>query len=353
MQQRLVLFLRITVVLVALTALVLSVLKLGSLVTAWTSDPVAGVSIDPHLIPSRILTVLAWGFGFAVLALVITWRVGHKREVLVAALFLAIYALWSGIGRNPLFQGEPWLRPVLIVIDGLAHAIGIRFTQLFPRPLTAAEVAQLGRGWFRKIVSPVLAALTKPRYYWPFALVLEAGTRTLGTRGFYLAHVIIWLILGTAYLYASYRQGSQEDRRRIFWIMEGVAVFLTIELLWVAMWAIDALGVLSLDLAFWGRWQSVVEAWATLLCFALAIFYSGAFDSGLILRRTTVLSVSGALAVIIFIALETTLGEFLVDMLGLNTRIGDIAIGVVAALAFRPVSERIDRGVLGWTSGST
>lgn len=352
MHQRLVPILRITVVLVGLAGLVLSIIQLGFLVTAWAGNPVVGMDIEPQRIPTRMLRVLAWGVGFAVLSLVVAWRVGHRGEVLMAGLFLAVYAVWAGVGGNVLFRGESWIGPVMVLLDGLTHAIGIRFTQLFPRPVTAAEVAQLGRGRFRKLVSPVLGALTRPRFFWPFAFVFEATGRMIGTSGSYYAHLLIWLTLATVYLYASYRHGSQEDRRRIFWIMEGVVVFLAIELLWVAELSLQALGVISLDLAFWSRWQSVVEAWASLTCFALAIFYSGAFDSGLILRRTTVLSVTGALAVIIFITLETTVGEILTDMLGLNTRVGDIAIGVVAALAFRPLMDRIDRRVLKLTSDS-
>lgn len=350
MKRTLVPVLRFAAALVALAALVLSSLHLGSLVTAWMGDSGAGVGTVPHLIPSRILIVLPWGVGFATLALVIIWRVGHKEEALVAALFLAFYSLWTGIGRNPLFEGETWLRPVLYVIDGLSHAIGIRFTQVFPRPLTAGEVARFGRGWFRQTVSPILATLTRSRFFWPFAVVLEVLGRVTGMSGLFYAHVITWLILGSAYLYIAYRLGTREDRRRVFWILEGVLVFLALELVWVSMWSIHSLGVVSLDLAFWGRWQSVAEAWITLICFALAIFYSGAFDSGLILRRTTVLSASGALVVIIFVALETTLGELVEDVLGPDTRAGDIAIGVMAALAFRPLSERLDRRVLKWTS---
>ena len=54
--------------------------------------------------------------------------------------------------------------------------------------------------------------------------------------------------------------------------------------------------------------------------------------------------------VIIFIALETTISELLTDMVWLNTRTGDIVIGVVAALAFLPLSKRIDPRMRGWTS---
>lgn len=349
MQQKSVTALRIAAALVALGALALAVLELALLGTAWMGHPVVGVRVAAH--PTELaLRVLPWGIGFSVLALAVIRRPRGTYEVLFAAFFLAIYALWGGIAQ-PLFRGEPWQAPALILMDALGHSIGIRFTQLFPRALTYTDVAQLGGPWLKKTVSPVLAALTKPRFFWPFALVLElAGRIPAAHHGPYFAHVIVWLVLGTTYLYVSYKRGSPEERRRIFWILEGVVVFLTLESLWLAEWAITALRVVSLDLAFWGRLQTVVEAWATLICFALAIFHSDAFDSGLILRRTTVLSTSGALVVIIFIALQTTVGEFMTAIIGINSHSGDIVVGIVASLAFRPLSERIDNHVRKWTS---
>ncbi|MCZ6643144.1 MAG: hypothetical protein O7F71_16335 [Gammaproteobacteria bacterium] len=76
---------------------------------------------------------------------------------------------------------------------------------------------------------------------------------------------------------------------------------------------------------------------------APAVFYAGAFDSGMVLRRTTVVGISTGLALLIFVTLETLLEEFLAESFGLESRVGDIIGGVSAAVAFRPLSRRIDR----------
>lgn len=324
-------------------------LQVVVLMGAWLRTPGGPVDLPLDLIAPRILVTLAWGVGFAVLSLVVVWRVGHKHEALIAALFLAVYALWTGLARQPLLAGAAWLGPVLVLVDALAHAIGIRFTQLFPRPLTFDDVAGLGRGRLTGSLSSLLAVLTRPRVFWTFAVVLEVFGRSGVVPRAYQVHVVVWLLLAVSYLYASYRRGGREERQRTFWILEGVAVFLAVEVVWLALVSMSSLGIVSFDLVPWARWQMVVEAWATLVCFALAIFYSGALDSGLVLRRTTVLSAAGALVLVLFIALETTVGELAVDMLGLDTRIADIGIGVIAALAFHPVSRRIDAVVGRWT----
>ena len=67
------LILRVIAAVVALAPFTLCVLHLASLVSIWTGDPGTRASIARWVIPSRIVRLLAWGVGFSVLALVITW----------------------------------------------------------------------------------------------------------------------------------------------------------------------------------------------------------------------------------------------------------------------------------------
>jgi len=115
------------------------------------------------------------------------------------------------------------------------------------------------------------------------------------------------------------------------------------EVVVVAFWAITSTGLLEMDFMFWSVIVRGVSAWLTLGCFVMAIFYAAAFDVGLVLRRTTVVTIVGMMAIGVFITLETTLEEVLEEMLGFESRVGGIIAGVAAALAFRPLSVRIDR----------
>ena len=80
------------------------------------------------------------------------------------------------------------------------------------------------------------------------------------------------------------------------------------------------------------------------------VVLAGAFDSGMVLRRTTVLGLSGGLAVLIFVTLETLAEELLANVFGLQSRVGGVLSGVTAALAFRPLTLRIDRTLGRWSS---
>jgi len=327
--------------------LLLHTLNLGLMAWVRTSGSAEALAIDLGQLAGDALVALAWGIGFSVLALVMIVRAGHRYEVVVAALFLGVYSLWGGFMVSLPFDDVSWRPPVLIACDVLAHSIGIRFTQLFPRPLTPSDVLGLGRQGLRRAVLRVLAALLSPRIYWPFAFAFETAFRLIPIPGPWDSmHVLVWLALGTFYFYASYQRGSTEDRRRIFWILEGVVVFLTVQVIMLGLWAVTAAGVFELDLPLWANWLSAASAWITLGCFVMAVFYAGAFDSGMILRRTTVLGLSGALAVLIFVMLETVVEQLLVEVLGLQSRLGGILGGVGAAVAFRPLTLRVD-GFLG------
>lgn len=326
--------------------LVLHLLNLGLLGWLWGQGrmdvtPMAGAALLP-----TALRVLAWGVGFSTLALIMVWRVGHRYEVLMAALFLAFYSLWGGLREAFPLRDEMWWPAAMILLDALTHAVGVRFTQLFPRPLERRDLLSLGPGWLRRSVMPVLAALLDRRVFWAAAVVIEGGTRLLpegfGASG---VHVLLWVALAATYLFASYRRGDARDRQRIFWIMEGVLVFVVAQIVYLGLWAVDRTGALSLDLQFWAVWLWAITAWLTLTCFYLAVFHSGAFDSGFVVRRTTVLSASSLLAVLIFITLEAASEEILNDVLGVESRAGAILGGVVAGLTFHPLSLWIDRRV--------
>lgn len=249
------------------------------------------------------------------------------------------------------FEGAPWRRQALIAGDALAHSIGIRFTQLFPRPLTSSDVRNVGPTWFRASGGRILAALVDPRVFWAFAVVLEGASRLAPVPAPWRSvHIVVWLALGTFFLYRAYASGTTEDQRRIFWILEGVVVFLMERVLFLSLRAVSGSGLLELDVPFWSNVLRAVAARLTLGCFVMAVFYAGAFDSGIVLKRTTVLGLTAGLAVLIFVTLETLLEELLASSLGLESRVGGIVGGVAAAVAFRPISQWIERVMSGWST---
>ena len=336
--------LRLTAASAAACGLLLNVLNLIFMFWVGTTGAAQALTIDMGHFQGDAFVVLAWGVGFPALALIMIVRIGERHEVVMAALFLGVYSLWGAIMDSMIFDEAPWRPYAMIAGDALAHAIGIRFTQLFPRPLLPDDFQNPHANGLRRSINLVLRQLLDPRIFWSFAITFEITFRLIPIPGPWgLIHLLVWLILGASFLYASYVRGSEIDRRRIFWIMEGVAVFLVVQVLDLGLWAVSNTGLFDVDVPLWSNWLRAVSAWLTLGCFIMAVFYAGAFDSGMVLRRTTVVGISTCLALLIFVTLETLLEEILAESFGLESRVGDILGGVSAAVAFRPLSRRIDR----------
>lgn len=332
--------LRMVVGVLASAGVVGGVLTGGAELLAWRQDLGLheGVTAGAAEI-SRLLAIPS----YALLALLIVWRATPSLGSLFGGLFLAAYGLW-GLAIGPLTDARPlqWVAWATLA-DWISHSAAVRFTQVFPARLQPDQLLRPGAGPIEAALHRFYAVLLRPRVFWPFALGVEVVVRIVSNPGLYVAHVIGVCALAAGYLFASYRAGSRDDRQRIFWLMEGAVVFLTLELALVAMRVMSALGIVALAPVYWAPWLNIAETWLPLLCFALAIFYRGAFDSGMILRRTTVASASTVLGILLFITLETAVSETIEGALGFQSQTGTIVAGVVVALLLRPIASRIDR----------
>ncbi len=341
--------LRLAAALAGLAGLSLTVLNLLQPGAVWSTGTFVE-TLDPSLGPSRVANTIVWGGGFALLALAVVWRIANSTAILMAGLWLGLTSAIIQFQASVL-ANDATLLPMSIVA-GLMNATGIRFTQLWPRPVGVTEVRALTeRAWLRVTLRPVMKALLRPSLLFPAVAVAEAGAFNLfESRLPVLVVVSGAALVASSYLLAGFRTGDLEGRRKIFWILEGVVVFLAGNALLAALVAVDELGVVRMDVLFWSTWIDVVKGVAVVACFAMALFYTGAFDAGMVLRRSTVYGAAGGLFVVVFLTVETTLAELVPDALGLESRFGTIFAGVVAALTFRPVMDAVDRHVKGWTT---
>lgn len=323
----------------ALAGLLASLTGFGVHIAHWVADPGS--------VP-RVLVFLP-GVGrqlampaFAVLGLLIVWLSPNQSGALFGVLFLSVYALWGAAAEN-LDHGASWFWPAIMVCDFLFHTSAIRFAQSFPRPLERSDVRALGTSWMTRIVAAFLALLLDPRVFWPVAVLCEAAGLSFFVPGLYAAHVLVVAFLATMYFYAGYRRGSEAERQRIFWLMEAAVIFVATELVFYALAVFELLDIFPINGPLVRPWLHLAMLWSTLACIAMAILYKGAFDSRLVLRRTTVASIAGAVAVVIFITTETAVSETLEGLFGFQSQIGTIFGGVVVALLLRPITDRIDR----------
>ena len=293
------------------------------------------------------LSISAWGLGLSTLALVIVWRVSDREEAFIAALvFGSLAAIFSGVRFDP--TGPATASEVIprVILGGFTYSIAVRFGQLFPRPLEASTVLALGRRRVSRALLRIPAALLTPALFWPAMAVMELIVHGFQTTATLVLHVLVYVGLAMFYLYVGYRAGCREDRRRLFWLFEGALVLFILEVTEALAYSARALGIFSAPLERWSAWLWPLEGWVALLCFSLAVFHSGALDSRLVLRKTAILSASGMVALVLFVAVEELVSELAAGLLGVGSSAGTLFAGVLAALAFRPLTERVDRLLL-------
>ncbi len=164
------------------------------------------------------------------------------------------------------------------------------------------------------------------------------------------------LIFGSLSMIHKYRNGPAEHRRQIEWMIWGILVGLLLFLVpaIVLKPALIDLGVgwLALDRDAVRHWSAFAKLMGlalgiavVVLSIALSVFYRGAIDPGLALRRTTIYSMLALVLTTVFVGLEGLASASVITSLGVSSQTGALIAGSVTALVFNPVRQRVEIGV--------
>ena len=331
----------------------------------------AGVSIGKTEVPAMELYVEGAVCLAAVgLALALVWRAGARAETRALALLLSTAFFPAYMVAQ---AGVPY--SAIVVIQNAMQWVYIgaflRFAALFPQPLTLAALEASDRaraerkGRVAKPVSRGRRMLLNPAAVWGGAAV-AASISTLGSVAgqpmWYAALVplLLWsLYRGVGLLRASYAVADPVGQRRILWVVQGLY-----SMVWLGVVMLGAMGYGAVQggrAAAAGMAASEVQipygvmmaanisqslsVLVMVVCLAFAIFFQGALDPRLALKRTTVyamLAVSGAL---LFAVVENVASSFIADVLHLSEGFGAAIAGGVVALGFNPVRDWLTRRV--------
>jgi len=178
---------------------------------------------------------------------------------------------------------------------------------------------------------------------WPLRpAALQGELPTLGLMVAYLAIlVMVTAGVGLTFIVANYKSATADERRRMLWLVEGIAAGG-----WIVL-----LGTLVEMVAGWAGWS--LDDWllltfpAALLAFlcgtAFAVFFRGALDPGLMLRRTTLYGLLSATLLFTFAGIENVVADVLAARLGFPPSLGSWIAGGTIALGFAPARAMIMR----------
>jgi hypothetical protein len=323
------------------------------------------VALTPGIVGLMLLLVMA-PLSAAGLALVLAWRSWERDDARVLAVFLGLlsYALggegtWMILTRSGLPE---WAVSALDTGMPLASVAGmavmIRFSTIFPRPLSLSD-GRAGASRLGHVVASAQAWSMDPARLWRAAawfgglviVVPQAISIATGLRGrevdlvVYSKYLALGAMLGTVTLSAAnlrtnYRRADAAGRRQVFWVLEGFLFATAVAVLASALKLLQNATGYQVAQAHWYAFALLAGFLGLLVCLAIALFGSGALDPSLALRRTAVSGVLGLLAVVLFAVSEQVMQEWLGARLGLSPQTGGIVTGVALGLAFEPLRTR-------------
>lgn len=218
----------------------------------------------------------------------------------------------------------------------------------FPRPLTAADIAvpRRGGGFVRRLSRPFRTGLTwlkralliRPLLF--AAGVTPLGVAIAGSQSATSAVGVVVVFVALSFLRDGYAVSEPAERRRVLWVLGGLFMMVISLSAFVLGW-----GVLYSWTPRFVREGLQWLAWITPpLAFGLiaaGVLYRGAFDPGLVIRRTTVYGALGVLLTMLFAVVEEVTAERLFQQAGLPDSLGAALAAVVVVAIFRPVRDRL------------
>jgi len=326
---------------VALSALGIINITFAAVVLYRTLAPdlaAALAAAHPGLI--GVLTQLGVGVLFSVLGVFLLGLSGHRPGVILLSGFLLSQGLAIGflMVLGIIDVGSLQFSIARILINWLAYSFAIRTVQLFPRRINRTnliEIRPLGP------LTVVVDMLRGPIRVWSFtAAILAIVVLTQSELLFHLGQLLVILVTALT-LIANYRLGGRRIRRKIYWLLLGTLILLIARLLLFSthflfdFYNLRVPGVRSVTWA--------IANVGLLSCILIAVFYRGAVDPRIVVRRAAVYSLSIIALLFTFAAFENYLSGVLTQYLGLDR--GSVAAvgGAATALLIKPLIDLLSR----------
>ncbi len=256
---------------------------------------------------------------------------------------------------------------LLVGVGGLAGASRLpRGAAALTRALAVASIvvalnpyddrvlaAGMAVGLFVLLARSRALTSTAPRGFWIVPLGWSAvwvlssdASRSLRL----LPWIPVALFEGLRYLRFGYLAASATLRARVLWVYVGFVVAGTLALFWLVLargGGLAGCSASSRDVfcraVAYQDWLLLLPLPAVVVFLAVAVFYSGAVDPELVLRRTATASAVAVVVIALFGWLEHELGKLVEPNLPHGTP--DILSAGLTALAVHPVRRWCERGV--------
>ena len=271
-----------------------------------------------------------------VFAIIIVVKANPNKGILLYALFLTVFSqniclqLLLKVMASPYWGNAFWIS----IMGGLAGTLYIKSLQYFPRQVTDSNI---------NLVFPRIKLIggftrwTLKKYTWfLFPVIITSGyyfTVTSALSGLLDVFIMLSAFLS---LYVNYKNSNPSERNKILWLFWGLLsyTFLYIISLIIGSFYPGDVRVFKLILTF-------ISHFLLLISLMMSLFYSNAFDTGRIIRRTIVDGSIFILIVLIYNTLEHYFLHWLSETLHLSNVLISSFMSGFFVLIFTPVHHKL------------
>jgi hypothetical protein len=312
---------------------------MGLFVTLWLSPE------ESRLRQLRELVDVTYLFAQFAITLIIAWRGGaHAPNVALAlALVFAFAADTWGLWQLHVWH-DSWLLDLgSIVLFFLGATLYIWATQRFPRAIEPADVMASPTIWGQVRVLRVASTfLLRP--WTPWVVVACLTALSVLSSNVYIADAvrIVIVLLGILYFYITFRSGDTQARAKVLWFLEAAVAVVAVSVIVLGVRAVLGDTPAPTLRASLSLVLTVLNNLALTTCFVAAVFYAGAIDPALVVRKTLVIGTTASLLLFVFAAFEHYLVHLLVHGVGVTNSIATAVLGALFGYAFHPVKHRLE-----------
>jgi hypothetical protein len=266
-----------------------------------------------------------------IFSIIISIKNHQHKGVLLFALFLSLVSMVWIIDSIRLMHAD-WIPFFWVPLTSiLAGTLYIKSLQSFPRQISKQDVISVFPK--NKIVSGYISWAIKD-HTWLVFPVLLAGSALLQVND-RLSDVCI-LLTALLCLYVNYKKSSRTERNKILWLFWGlisftfltvirtILYFITVEFSQIVSLLMNALMMLILVFAL-----------------VMSLFFSNAFDTGTLIRRTLVDGFIFIVIILIYNTIEHYLLHWLSVKLELSNALLSSLLSGILVLTFSPIHHQL------------
>lgn len=279
-----------------------------------------------RMIPYFIIQPLLFIFS-----LIISIKTHQQKGVMLFALFLSLISM-DYVMQYVRMINPDWMPSVLIVISyAFTGTVYIKSLQSFPRQITKQDTQSIFPK--NKIISGYLNWSVKG-YTWIVFPVIIAVAAFLDVNNSLIDTFV--LLTGLLSLYVNYKKSSPSERNKILWLFWGLITYTFLFILHLILQYITKENPFILRLIF----SSIINI---VLVFSLlmSLFFSDAFDTGILIRRTLV---DGFLFILI-VLIYNTIEHYFLHWLSHELELSDVLLSSLLSgafvLAFSPLHHKL------------